>query len=221
MQLFIDTANLEEARQAVALGVISGITTNPKLAASAQPGHFRQRVHDLLACCPGPLSVEVLADKLEAMLKEATEYASWDPRIVVKIPISVPGLEAIHQLEREHNIRVNVTCMMNSQQALMALLAGASYVSLFAGRINDLGSDSQEAISQTANFIERGGFDAKIIAASMRQPADILQAFNAGAHIVTTPYKFLPQLVHHPRTIETINEFKTAWDSARQEGDLS
>jgi len=221
MQLFIDTADLEEARQAVALGVISGVTTNPKLAASAQPGHFRQRIHALLACCPGPLSVEVLAETPDAMLAEAKEYASWDPRIVVKIPMSIAGLEAIHQLERQHDIRVNVTCMMNSQQALMALLAGATYVSLFAGRINDLGSDPGAAISQTAEFIERGNFDAKIIACSMRQTADILQAFSAGAHIVTTPYKFLPQLVHHPRTIETINEFKEAWDSARQEGDLS
>ena len=221
MQLFIDTADIAEARKAAALGVISGVTTNPKLAAAAEPGSFQSRVRELLACCPGPISVEVVAEDVAGMLEEAADYAKWDSRIVVKIAMSLEGVEVIHKLERERDVRVNVTCMMNSNQALMALMAGASYVSLFVGRINDLGCDADTAIRETAEFIERGQFEARIIAGSMRQVADIQHSFLAGAHIVTTPYKFLPAMVHHPRTIETIREFKDAWDAARQQGDLS
>ena len=221
MELFIDTADIEEARRAASLGVISGVTTNPKLAATAEPGSFETRVREILACCPGPVSVEVVAEEVGEMLAEAAKYASWDGRIVVKIPMSLEGVEVIHKLERERDIRVNVTCMMNSSQALMAMMAGATYVSLFVGRINDLGSDSGHAIGETAEFIERGGFKARIIAGSMRQVGDIPRAFLAGAHIVTTPYKFLPQMVHHPRTTETIREFKEAWDEARRKGGLT
>lgn len=221
MELFIDTADLDEVRRAVALGVISGCTTNPKLAAAAEPGSFRNRVEEILACCPGPLSVEVLAEGVDGMLEEAAEYASWDPRIVIKVPMSLEGLETVSKLERERDIRVNVTCMMSSNQTAMALMAGATYVSLFVGRINDLGFDADTAIRETADFIERGGFDARIIAGSMRQVVDIQRAFLAGAHIVTTPYKFLPQMVHHPRTVETIAEFSQAWEDARSRGDLS
>ena len=221
MKLFIDTADIEEAQRATALGVISGATTNPKLAAAAEPGNFAARVKEILACCPGPVSVEVVADTVDAMLEEAAEYSTLDPRIVVKIPMTLEGVEVIHKLERERDIRVNVTCMMNSTQALMAMIAGASYVSLFVGRINDLGNDSHSAISETAEFIERGGFATSIIAGSIRQVGDISRAFLAGAHIVTIPYKFLPQMAHHPRTSETIQEFKDAWDKARRKGELS
>ena len=221
MKLFIDTADIEEAQRATALGVISGATTNPKLAAAAGPGNFAVRVKEILACCPGPVSVEVVADTVDAMLEEAAEYSALDPRIVVKIPMTLEGVEVIHKLERERDIRVNVTCMMNSTQALMAMIAGASYVSLFVGRINDLGNDSDSAISETAEFIERGGFATSIIAGSIRQVGDISRAFLAGAHIVTIPYKFLPQMAHHPRTSETIQEFKEAWDEALRKGELS
>ncbi|MFH1566987.1 MAG: transaldolase family protein [Gemmatimonadota bacterium] len=221
MQLFIDTADIEEVRRAVALGVISGCTTNPKLAAAAEPGSFRARIREILACCPGPLSVEVLSETAAEMVAEAVQYAAWDPRIVVKIPMCLEGLGATHQLERERDIRVNVTCMVSANQAAMALMAGATYVSLFVGRINDLGYDADAVIRETAELIERGGFDARIIAGSMRQVADIQRSFLAGAHIVTTPYRFLPQMVHHPRTVETIAEFKQAWEEARRRGGLS
>ena len=221
VELFIDSADLAEVRQAVALGVISGATTNPKLAANAAPGSFAERIAQILACCPGPISVEVLGESRDAMLEEAAQYAAWDPRIVVKIPMCEAGMTAIPILERERDIRVNVTCMMNSAQAMMAILAGATYVSLFVGRINDLGYDGNGVIRQTAANIERSGSKAKIIAGSMRQPGDILAAFAAGAHIVTTPFKFLPQLIYHPKTVETIAEFKNAWDDARQQGGLA
>lgn len=221
MELFIDSADLEEVRRAVSLGVISGCTTNPKRAAAAEPGSFATRVRQILSCCPGPVSVEVLAETVEEMLEEASEYAAWDPRIVVKVPMSLEGLEVIHKLERERDIRVNVTCMMSSNQAAMALMAGASYVSLFVGRINDLGYDADMVIRETAELIERGAFDARIIAGSMRQVADIQRSLLAGAHIVTTPYRFLPQMVHHPRTAETIDEFAQSWSEARQRGGLS
>lgn len=221
MELFIDSADVDEVRRAVALGVISGCTTNPKLAAAAEPGSFRARVQEILACCPGPVSVEILAETADDMLAEAAQYAAWDPRIVIKVPMSLEGLQVVHQLERERDIRVNVTCMMNSNQTALALLAGATYVSLFVGRINDLGCDADAAIRETAEFIERGDFDARIIAGSMRQIADIQRSFLAGAHIVTTPYRFLPQMAHHPRTVETIAEFSQAWEEARRRGDLT
>lgn len=219
MKLFIDSADIDEVRQAVRLGVISGCTTNPKLAATAEPGDFQKRVKEILSIVDGPVSVEVVADDVDGMLAEAAEYSSWDPdNVVVKIPMCMEGLEVIHKLENERDVRVNVTCMMNSNQAAMALMAGASYVSLFVGRITDMGYDADATLAETLGFIERGGFDAEIIAASMRGIADIQRSFLAGAHIVTTPYKFLPAMVHHPRTVETIQEFKDAWDSAKLSG---
>ena len=220
MQLFIDTADLEEARRAASLGVISGATTNPKLAAAAAPGDFEQRIRQMLEIVPGPISVEVLAETTDEMLAEAAGYAAWDGRIAVKIPMSVEGLPVIHRLEGERDIRVNVTCMMNANQALLALMAGASYVSLFVGRINDMGYDAYAVIAETADLIERGGFDGRIIAGSMRQVGDIQRSFQAGAHIVTTQCHYLTQMAHHPRTVETIAEFKNAWDQARQQGSL-
>lgn len=220
MELFIDSADLEEVRQAAALGVVSGCTTNPKLAAAAEPGSLHRRVQEILACIDGPVSVEVVAESVEGMLDEASGYADWDPRVVVKIPMSMEGLQAVHVLERERDVRVNVTCMMNSSQAALAMMAGASYVSLFVGRITDLGNDADAAIAETARFIEHGGFPARIIAGSMRSVGDIQRSFLAGAHIVTTPYRLLPAMVHHPRTVETIDEFKAAWDEARQRGGL-
>lgn len=222
MQLFIDSADIEEVRRAYELGVISGVTTNPKLAATAGPGSFRSRVEEILAACPGlPLSVEVLGETVDDMLSESSEYAAWSEAIVVKIPMSLEALPVIHTLERERNVRVNVTCMMSADQAALALLAGASYVSLFVGRINDLGGDADTVIAETAEFIERGGFDARIIAGSMRQSVDIRRSFLAGAHIVTTSFSLLSQMAHHPRTVETIREFKEAWDGARDRGELS
>ena len=222
MQLYIDTADIEEVRRATALGVISGVTTNPKLAAAAEPGSFRSRVEEIAAVCPGrPVSVEVLAESVDDMLSEASEYASWSDAIVVKIPMSLEGLEVIHKLERERDIRVNVTCMMSADQTAVALLAGATYVSLFVGRINDLGYDADTVIAETAELIERGGFPARIIAGSMRQTADIRRSFLAGAHIVTTTFALLSRMAHHPRTVETIREFKEAWEAAREGGGLS
>ena len=221
MELFIDSADLDEVRQAVALGVIPGATTNPKLAAAAEPGSFKRRIEEMLALCPGPISVEVVSECVEEMLTEARDYAAWHERIVVKIPMSLEGLEVIHKLEREHHIRVNVTCMMNSNQALLAMMADATYVSLFIGRISDMGHDAFGAIGETAEFIERGGFKARIIACSMRQIGDVQRSFLAGAHIVTSSYKFISGMVHHPRSVETIREFKEAWDDARDQGGLS
>ena len=221
VELFLDTAEIDEVRKATALGVISGVTTNPKLAAQSEPGSFRKRIGEILACCAGPVSVEVVSESVDDMMREACEYASWDNKVVVKIPMMLDGLEVIHRLERERDIRVNVTCMMSSNQALLAMMAGASFVSLFVGRINDLGYDADAVIRETAEFINRGDFNSRIIAGSIRQLADIQRSFLAGAHIVTTPFKFLPQLCHHPRTVETIDEFKQAWEHARDRGGLS
>ena len=221
MELFIDSADVDEVRRAAALGVVSGVPTNPKLAAAAEPGSFRARVGDILACCHGPGSVEVLSESVDEMLAEAAEYASWDPRVVVKVPMALESLEVIHKLERERDIRVNVTCMMASDQAALAMMAGASYASLFVGRIADMGYDPDVVIGETAAFIERGEFQCRIIAGSMRQTADIRRSFLAGAHIVTTSFELLAQMAHHPRTVETIAEFKSAWDEATERGELT
>ena len=143
------------------------------------------------------------------------------PRVVVKVPMSLASLEVIHKLERERDIRVNVTCMMSSNQAALAMMAGATYASLFVGRIADMGYDSAAAIRETAEFIKQGEFRCRIIAGSMRQVADIQRSFLAGAHIVTTSFKLLAQMAHHPRTVETIEEFKHAWDEARRRGGVT
>ena len=214
MQMFIDTANVEEVRKVVPWGAIAGATTNPKIL-SSEGSNFdlRERVLEIVELVQGPVSVEVLSETHEEMLEEARTYASWHSNIVVKIPMGVEGMGAVNRLERE-GIATNVTGVMATNQALLASLAGATYVSIFFGRISDLGTDPTQVIRESADLLH-AGTSSKIIVGSIRNLMDINRSFLAGADFLTVSYAFLEQMAHHPKTVETICEFNESWANVR------
>lgn len=213
MELFIDTANLDEVREIARWGVIRGVTTNPKIF-SSEDVDLKTRVEEILAVVPGPLSVEVTTNDLDEMIVEAQRYASWSPHIVVKVPMGPAGLQAVRVL-REKKIKTNVTAVMTVNQALLAALAGATYASIFFSRINDIGHDGLEVIRQSARLFKESGFTTQIIVGSIRIVTQITEAALAGADIITVPYKFFVPLATHPQTERTIREFLDAWGAVK------
>ena len=213
MELFIDTANIEEVREIARWGVIRGVTTNPKILAK-ESGDLKSRVMEILRMVPGPLSVEVTTNDRDEMLAEAKKFAAWSEHIVVKLPMSPAGLESASLL-KTHGIKTNVTAIMTVSQCMLAALAGATYASIFYSRINDINQDGLEVIRQSAALYKRSGFTTKIIVGSIRIPTQITDAAMAGADIITVPYKFFSQLASHPQTDATIREFLEAWEGSK------
>ena len=214
MRLFIDTANVKEVRDAVRWGVVAGATTNPKILSGEGSGFdLRDRVLEIADLVRGPVSVEVLAETPAEMLDEAREYASWHENVVVKIPMSIESMGVVSKLEKD-GISTNVTALMSTSQAVLASLAGASYVSIFYGRISDLGTDPTPVIRDSAELLHANS-RTQIIIGSIRNLMDITRSFLAGADILTVPHSFLKQMAHHPKTVETIQEFNTAWATSR------
>ena len=209
MELFIDTANIEEIREIARWGVIRGVTTNPKIF-SSEDVDLKARVEEILSVVPGPLSVEVTTNHLDEMIVEAEKYAVWSEHIVVKVPMGPVGLQAVQVLKKK-GIKTNVTALMTVNQAMMAALAGATYASIFFARINDIGHDGLEVIRQAAALYKQSGFKTKIIVGSIRLLTQITDAALAGADIITVPYKFFSPLATHPQTEKTIREFLDAW----------
>ena len=209
MELFIDTANIEEIREIARWGVIRGVTTNPKIF-SSEDVDLKTRVEEILSVVPGPLSVEVTTNDLDEMIVEAEKYAAWSEHIVVKVPMGPVGLQAVQVLKKK-GIKTNVTALMTVNQAMMAALAGATYASIFFARINDIGHDGLEVIRQAAALYKQSGFKTKIIVGSIRLLTQITDAALAGADIITVPYKFFSPLATHPQTEKTIREFLDAW----------
>jgi len=218
MPLFIDTANLEEIEEIAKWGVISGVTTNPKIISKEQGISFKERILEICAMVDGPISVELVNEEIKEMIKEAEEYSSWHNNIVIKVPMSCMGLEVIKILEREKNIRTNVTVMMAANQALLAALAGGTYLSLFIGRIGDMGYDGLQVIKETKKMLIEQQLSSKIIVGSIRHLMDINKSILAGADIVTVPYKFFKQMASNPKSAETINEFNSIWRGMREKG---
>lgn len=212
MPFFIDTSDLVELQECVRMGLCAGVTTNPLIMVREAPGvDLRQRIMDIVEIARAPTSVELTAESDAEMLAEAREYHAWDPaHIVIKVPMSLPGLKVTRALERD-GIPCNVTCIMSFNQAYMAAHAGASYVSIFSGRVKDMGYDVAPIISETRAAIEREGWKAKIIVGSIRHLADVNDALRAGAHIVTVPPAILKKMAWNPRTDETTREFNDAW----------
>ncbi len=209
MKLFLDTANQAEVEAAVKMGVISGVTTNPSLVAK-EGGDYIERVKYFCDLVGGPISVEVMATDTDGMLKEARELAALHDNIVIKLPITADSLVAIKQLKTE-GIKTNATLCFSANQAILAARAGATYVSPFVGRLNDIGQDGMVLIQEIKTIFDNYGFDTEIIVASVRSPRQVTDAAIIGADIATIPFKTLEQMVSHPQTDLGIAKFEADW----------
>ena len=215
MRIFLDTANIDEIRQAAKLGVISGVTTNPSLVAKEKRGDMKAVIQEISSIVDGPISAEVLSLEPEAMIQEAREVSSWSPNVVVKIPISASGLEAISVLSKER-IKTNLTLCFSLNQALLGAIAGATYVSPFVGRLDDIGHDGMQLVSEIVEVFDRYKLPSQVIAASIRHPLHVIVAAQAGAHIATVPYTVLMQMIKHPLTDIGISRFAEDWRSIQK-----
>jgi transaldolase len=210
MRIFLDTANIEHIRHAAGLGVISGVTTNPTLVSREGAGDLKAAILEICSIVPGPISVEALSLDADGIKQEARELASWHKNIVVKIPISEAGLEAISVLSRE-NIKTNLTLCFSANQALLGALAGATYVSPFVGRLDDIGHHGMGVVADTVEIYSHYELPTQVIAASLRHPLHTIEAAKAGAHIATIPYSMLMQMIRHPLTDIGIVRFAEDW----------
>ena len=217
MAIFLDSSDLNEIRQFMATGIVSGITTNPLIISKENPGvDLKTHILEIISMGKVPTSVELTTETEAEMLAEAREYVKWHPKhVVIKVPMTEIGLRVIHTLERGDKTPVNVTCIMSFNQAYVSALAGATYVSIFSGRVRDMGYEPARIIEQTRAVLEREKLKAQIIVGSMRHMADVNEALHAGAHIVTVPPAILRKMFWNPRTTETIREFNDAWKSDR------
>lgn len=211
MKLFIDTANVDEIRAANDLGVICGVTTNPSLIAK-EGKVFKDVVKEITTIVDGPISAEVISLESEKMVEEALELAKIHPNIVIKIPMCEEGLKAVKILSAK-GIKTNVTLIFSAGQALMAARAGATYVSPFVGRLDDIGMDGIGLIEEVATIFDLHGIQTEIISASIRGPKHVIDSAKAGAHIATVPYKVLVALTKHPLTDAGIAKFLKDWES--------
>ncbi|MDY0220221.1 MAG: fructose-6-phosphate aldolase [Desulfobacterium sp.] len=209
MKFFIDTANIDEIKDANAMGMVDGVTTNPSLIAR-EAGEFTDIIREICSIVEGPVSAEVISLDYDGMVKEARELAKIAGNIVVKIPMTVDGLKAVRTLTDE-GIKTNVTLIFSANQALMAAKAGATYASPFVGRIDDLAIDGMNLIEEIAEIYSNYMFDTQIIVASVRNPLHVLTSALIGADIATIPYKVLSALASHPLTDKGIESFLADW----------
>lgn len=207
MELYVDSANLKDIKHAASLGFISGVTTNPSLLAKEDPSlDIKDLILDIHKSVGGHTSVEVISTDTKGMLKEADEILKWFPEATIKIPFIPDGLAAVRELSRQ-DIPTNVTLLFTALQALIAANAGATYVSLFLGRLDDMGTDAMQAVEDTVEIWDMHDLEALIIAASIRHPIHLLGVAKAGAHIATVPYKVLMQSMGHPLTDKGLEAF--------------
>jgi transaldolase len=209
MKLFMDTANVEHIREVASWGVLSGVTTNPSLIAK-EGRDFRTVIGEICAIVDGPISAEATSERAEGMLKEARELASWHPNVVVKIPMTAEGLKAAHACARE-GIRTNVTLVFSPTQALLAARAGASFVSPFVGRLDDISHDGMSLVSTIVTMYGNYDIPTEVIVASVRNPLHVVEAAMMGAHIATVPYTVFKQMLAHPLTDKGIAAFLDDW----------
>lgn len=211
MKIYLDTANLEEIREAARWGVLSGVTTNPSLMAREAGAQFEDTIRTIAELVDGPISAETVSEDADGMVAEGLEYAAWHPNVIVKVPATTAGLEAVSRL-RADGIRSNVTLVFNANQALLAALAGAFVVSPFIGRLDDVSQDGMELIREIAAVFEQDPeIDTRILAASIRHPRHVLESALAGAHIATCPFKVLEQCMAHPLTRSGMDAFLADW----------
>ena len=213
MRIFLDTANIDHIRQGVRLGVVSGVTTNPTLVSKEGHKDYKAMVREICSIVPGPVSAEVVVEGVPAMLEQAREIATWAPNVVIKIPATAEGLEVTSALKKE-NIKVNMTLCFSVNQALLAALAGAAYISPFVGRLDDAGHDGMAMVKDIVDvFKNYPNLTTEVLAASIRNPLHCIKAAKAGAHIATVPYSVLLQMIKHPLTDIGIERFLADWKS--------
>ncbi|MHB1043870.1 MAG: fructose-6-phosphate aldolase [Eubacteriales bacterium] len=213
MLIFIDTANVDEIREAYSLGVVAGVTTNPSLIAR-EGRDFAEVVREITSIVDGPISAEAISEDAAGMVAEAEELSAIHPNIVVKIPMTAEGLKATRIIFQK-GIRTNVTLVFSANQALLAARAGATYVSPFVGRLDDISQDGLTLIHEIMEIFDRHGLATKVIAASIRHPIHVTEAARAGAHIATVPYGVLMQMIRHPLTDAGIKKFLADWEKVK------
>lgn len=214
MKLFIDTANLEEIREAATWGIIDGVTTNPTLAAKEKKP-FEEILKEIVRIINGPISAEVLSLEAPAMIQEARKLAKIHPNVVVKVPLTIEGIKAVKTLSSE-GIKTNVTLCFSANQALVAAKAGATYISPFIGRLDDYGQEGMELIREIRTVYDNYDFKTQILTASVRHPQHVLQAAKIGSDVATVPFKVLKQLFSHPLTDSGIERFLKDWNQVFQ-----
>lgn len=217
MELYLDTANIDHIKECKNLGIISGVTTNPSLLAKEDPTvDVKDRILEIHKMVGGHLSVEVNSVETKGMLEEAEDIVSWFPEATIKIPMIPAGLAATYELAKKE-IPVNVTLIFNTTQAIAANNAGATYVSIFMGRLDDISTSSEAVLEEIGDIWGVQGYDSQIIAASIRHPMHIIQAARAGADIATVPYKALMQSLKHPLTDIGLEKFLADYDKMQTE----
>ena len=213
MKIFLDTADIEEIRTAASWGILDGVTTNPTLYAKVG-GSYDEILAEVCRLTPGPVSAEVVSDDVAGMLEEGRHFAKIAPNIVVKVAMSENGLEAISRFAEE-GIKTNCTLIFSTNQGLLAAKAGASLISPFVGRLDDINQDGMIVVRELAEIFAIHEIESEVLAASIRNPLQVTQAAMAGAHNATLPFKILQQMVHHPLTDKGIVQFKKDWEGAR------
>jgi len=212
MRIFLDTANIDEIRHAASLGVIDGVTTNPSLVSQEGAVDYQATIKEICSIIPasGSVSAEVVVEGVEPMIEQARHISSWAPNVAIKIPATVEGLEVTSRLAKE-NIKVNFTLCFSVNQALLGALAGATYVSPFIGRLDDVGHDGMQLVKDMVDVFTHYKLSTQVIAASIRHPLHCVLAARAGAHIATVPYKVLLQMIKHPLTDIGVARFAADW----------
>jgi transaldolase len=214
MKIFIDTANINEIKEAASMGLLDGVTTNPSLVAK-EGKNFKDLLKEICTVVNGDISAEVVSTEADGMVKEGRDLAKIDDKIVVKVPLIKEGLKAVKILKAE-GIRTNVTLCFNPNQALLAAKAGAYIISPFVGRLDDISTSGMELIHQILTIYENYGFDTQVLVASIRHPLHVVESAMMGAHIATMPYNVLTQLIKHPLTDIGLERFLSDWKKVQK-----
>jgi transaldolase len=214
MKIFLDTANIDEIREAAELGILDGVTTNPSLMSKENRGDYKDVLKEICDIVRGPVSAEVVSEECEEMLRQGRDLAKVDDHIVIKIPLVADGIKAVKQLSSE-DIRTNVTLCFSANQALLAAKAGATYISPFVGRLDDVGMDSMGIIADIIEIYENYAFSTQVLVASVRHTQHVLEAATLGADVATIPYKVLKQMLKHPLTDTGIDAFNRDWEKVK------
>ena len=214
MKFFVDTANLNEIREAASLGILDGVTTNPSLVAK-EGKPFKETILEICAMVDGPVNVEVVATDAGGMCKEAHDYVTWHKNVVVKLPTTREGLKACKCLSGE-GIRTNLTLCFSPNQALLVAKAGATYVSPFVGRLDDISHVGMDVVRTIVQIYNNYGYPTQVLAASLRHPLHVVEAALAGAHVATMPFKVLDLMFKHPLTDRGLEQFLKDWEKAQK-----